>query len=396
MHTLMTDRLISFDNTEIAFQSKTDKELRQAHILFKMLSHSWLVNLSAPFVQFAIKAQLPIKGIIRSTIYHQFCGGETIADCKETILNLSKYHIGTILDYSVEGKESEVDFAEALKATLSTIERAKGDKNIPFCVFKPSGFARFALLEKKNAGEKLSAEEEKEFEVFKTRISTICQSAFDHNVPIYIDAEESWTQDVVDDLAREMMIKYNKEKIIIYNTIQMYRSDRLDFLNDCIVHAKANNYKPGFKIVRGAYMEKERKRAADLNLPSPIQPDKGSTDNDYNSAIKLCIDNIDILALCCGTHNEESCMRLVKLMSEKQIPNDHNRIWFSQLYGMSDHISYNLSAKGYNVTKYVPYGPIEGVLPYLIRRAQENTSVAGQTSRELALINTEVSRRKKS
>ncbi len=389
----MQERPISFDNTEIAFQARSDKELKQAYLLFKMLSYSWLVNISAPFVKFAISVHLPIKGIIRSTIYHHFCGGETIEDCGETINKLAGYHIGTILDYSVEGKESEEDFNQALEATLSTIERAKGDKNIPFCVFKPSGFVRFALLEKKNAGSKLSETEEKEFLDFKNRVTKMCQSAFENHVPIYIDAEESWTQGVIDDLTREMMMKYNREEIIVYNTLQMYRIDRLNYLNECIGHAKANNYKLGLKIVRGAYMEKERKRAGELNIPSPIQPDKTSTDRDYNKAISICMDNLELVAICCGTHNEDSCFNLVSLMEQKNLAHNHKHIWFSQLYGMSDHISYNLSKNGYNVTKYVPYGPIEGVLPYLIRRAQENTSVAGQTSRELTLIKKEVDRR---
>jgi proline dehydrogenase len=389
----MQDQPISFNNTEVAFQARSDKELKQAYFLFKMLSYSWLVNISAPFVKFAINAKLPVKGLIRSTIYHHFCGGETITDCQETILKLGKYHIGTILDYSVEGKESEEDFETALMATLSTIERAKGDKHIPFCVFKPSGFVRFALLEKKNSGQKLSASEEKEFEEFRNRVSKMCQKAYDNKVPIYIDAEESWTQGVIDELVREMMMKYNREDIFVYNTLQMYRTDRVAYLEESITHAKANNYKTGFKIVRGAYMEKERKRAAELNIPSPIQPDKAATDRDYDKAINICFDNIDNVAICCGTHNEQSCHNLIRLMKEKKFPKDHRHIWFSQLYGMSDHISYNLSMHGYNVTKYVPYGAIEGVLPYLIRRAQENTSVAGQTSRELTLINKEIDRR---
>jgi proline dehydrogenase len=390
----MKDHLISFDDTETAFKSRTDKELKRAHLLFKLISFNWLVRISPPFVRFALWARLPVKGLIKKTIFQQFCGGETITDCKKTIEKLGAYHIGTILDYSVEGKESENDFDNALNETLSTIIRAKGDENIPFCVFKPTGFTRFSLLEKKNSGAALSADEQKEYSDFVVRITKICESAFQNKVPIFFDAEESWIQDNVDAIAREMMMKYNRQEAIVYNTIQMYRTGRLEFLEHSIEDARKNNYVAGFKIVRGAYMEKERKRAAMKNLPSPIQADKDSTDHDYNRSLKIAVNNIDVLSLCCGSHNEASNIHLVELMEEKNLKNNHPRIWFSQLYGMSDHISYNLAKKDYNVCKYVPYGPVESVLPYLIRRAQENTSVAGQTGRELSLIETELRRRK--
>jgi proline dehydrogenase len=390
----MKDHLVSFDDTETAFKSRSDKELKSAYWLFKLISFNWLVQISPPFVHFALWAKLPVKGLIRSTIFHHFCGGENISDCKATIEKLADYNIGTILDYSVEGKESEKDFEDGLHETLATIKRAKGDKNIPFSVFKPTGFARFEVLEKKNAGETLTASEEKEFADFKSRIEKICQTAFENNVPVYIDAEQSWIQNVVDNIARDQMMKYNKEKVIVYNTLQMYRTGRVDYLIESINHAKANNYKTGFKIVRGAYMERERKRAAELNIASPIHPDKESTDKDYNEALKVAFENLELIAICCGTHNEQSCLHLVELMEANKISNNDHRIWFSQLYGMSDHISYNLAKKGFNVSKYVPYGPVEGVLPYLIRRAQENTSVAGQTGRELSLIKEEMNRRK--
>jgi proline dehydrogenase len=390
----MKDHLVSFDDTETAFKSRTDNELSRAYWLFKMISFNWLVKISPPFVHFALWARLPVKGIIRNTIYRHFCGGETIKECKNTIDSLATFNIGTILDYSVEGKETEKDFNDGLDETLSTIERAKGDKKIPFCVFKPTGFVRFALLAKRNSGIELTTEEEIEFNAFRNRIDKICQTALNNDVPVYIDAEESWIQNAIDDIAREQMMKCNRNKVIVYNTLQMYRTGRVEYLEESIRHARSNNYKAGFKIVRGAYMEKERKRAAELNLPSPIQPDKHSTDADYNKALLLIIENIDIAALCCGTHNEESCLLLAERMKERKLANNHPNIWFSQLLGMSDHISYNLSQNGYNVSKYVPYGPVEGVLPYLIRRAQENTSVAGQTSRELSLIREEIIRRK--
>jgi len=390
----MKNQLISFDDTETAFISKSSADLNRAVYLFKMISYNWLVRMSPPFVNFAIWAHLPIKGIIKATIFRHFCGGESIDDCQRTIQSLSKYHIGTILDYSVEGKESEVDFDLGLKQTLATIQRAKGDSGIPFSVFKPSGFVRFALLEKKNAGKELTTAEQEEFDRFKNRVNTICKTGFENNVPIYVDAEETWIQDAVDDVVREMMMKYNKEKVMVYNTIQMYRTDRLDFLKAEYQHALANNYHTGFKIVRGAYMEKERERAKKMGYPSPIQADKAASDRDYDASVKFCVDHIDRMAVCAGTHNEQSCLNLVALMEEKKLPHNHPNIWFSQLYGMSDHISYNLSKKGYNVSKYVPYGPVTSVLPYLIRRAQENTSAAGQMGRELSLLMMEKKRRK--
>ncbi len=390
----MKNAIVSFNDTATAFESRSDKDLKSAYRLFKIISFNWLVKISPPFVHFALWAHLPVKGIIRSTIFHHFCGGETISDCQDTISKLGNYNIGTILDYSVEGKKSEKDFNDALNETLATITRAKGEKNIPFCVFKPSGFVRFSILEKKVSGEQLNVTEKNEFENFYKRIEKICEYAFENNVPVYIDAEESWTQNIIDELAREQMMKYNREKVIVYNTLQMYRTGRINYLNESIIHAKANNYQCGFKIVRGAYMEKERKRAALLKIQSPIQPDKATTDKDYDQALKIAIENIESIAICCGTHNEESCLYLVELMNEKKLTNNNPHIWFSQLYGMSDHISYNLAKKGFNVSKYVPYGPVEGVLPYLIRRAQENTSVAGQTGRELSLIQEDICRRK--
>ena len=390
----MKDQLISFDDTQIAFSAKSDADLNRAYWLFKIISLNSLVQISPPFVNFALWAHLPIKGIIRSTIFKHFCGGENIEECKGTIDQLGKYNIGTILDYSVEGKESEEDFDAALIETIATIIRAKNDVHIPFSVFKPTGFARFSILEKRNEGLDLSIAEKEEYSKFLNRIEKICQTGFDSGVPIFIDAEESWIQNVIDEVARSMMQKFNKEKVIVFNTLQMYRTDRLIYLKESIAHAKSNGYISGFKIVRGAYMEKERARAKKLKYTSPIQPDKNSTDRDYNTALKICIENLENLSMICGTHNEQSNLNLVEWMNEKNISVNHPHIWFSQLYGMSDHLSFNLANKGYNVCKYVPYGPVTGVLPYLIRRAQENTSVAGQTSRELSLIIQEKKRRK--
>lgn len=390
----LKNSIVSLDNTEVAFAGKSDEDLNRAYWLFKILSYNWLVKISPLFVNTAISLNLPIKGMVKATAFRQFCGGETIADCEKTIRELGDYHIGTILDYSVEGKETEDDFEAGLRQTLATIDNAKGNPNIPFSVFKPSGFIQFGLLEKINAKKQLTEIEKAAFEKFRNRIQKICQAGFDNHVPIYIDAELSWIQDVIDELVRDMMMLYNKKEVMVYNTIQMYRTDRLAFLKQAHEHAVQNNYKLGIKIVRGAYMEKERARAARLGYPSPIQPDKILTDKAFDEALRFCVEHVDNIAICCGTHNENSSLLLTELMLASKLPNNHPHLWFSQLYGMSDHISYNLAKLGYNVSKYVPYGPVTSVLPYLIRRAQENTSVKGQTGRELWLIMQEKSRRK--
>lgn len=386
--------MLSFDNTEIAFQSKSNKDLQRAYWLFKLVGNNTLVRMGPSLLNMALFFRLPIMGLIKSTIFKHFCGGESIADSQATIDELGQYRIGTILDYSVEGKESESDFDAGMEETIATIQRAAGDANIPFSVFKVTGMARFGLLEKVNAKEPLTEAETLEYERVKERINKICQTAFELEVPIFIDAEESWIQDPIDELCTEMMMKYNKEKAVIYNTLQMYRWDRLDFLKKSHQHATDNNYFLGLKLVRGAYMEKERERAAEYGYPSPIQKDKDSSDKDYDLAVAYCIEHIDQIALCAGTHNEESCRKLAKLLTEKNISIDDSRVYFSQLLGMSDNLSYNLAHQGYRVSKYVPYGPVKEVLPYLIRRAEENTSIAGQTGRELSLIMQERNRRK--
>lgn len=385
--------MVSFDNTENAFKAKSNKDLMRSYWLFKMVGNPVLVKLGAKTAPIALN--IGFKGIIKNTIFKQFVGGETINDCDKTIQELGKYNIGTILDYSVEGKESEVDFDACCKETLETIRKAKTDKHIPFCVFKVTGLARFALLEKVSANEKLSEAEQKEYAKVKQRVSTICKEAFEAKQPIFIDAEESWIQPAIDDLADEAMALYNKNEVIVYNTYQLYRHDRLAFLKASIAKAKANGYKLGAKLVRGAYMEKERDRAAEKNYLSPIQTTKENSDKDYDLALNECVSNIEMVGLCAGTHNEKSSLYLTQLMTQKNIPNSDKRIYFSQLFGMSDHISYNLALAGYNVVKYVPYGPVKEVLPYLIRRAQENTSVKGQTGRELSLIIKEKQRRSK-
>lgn len=385
--------MISFDNTENAFAAKSNSDLNRSYWLFKLISNPALVKMGAKTAPLALS--LGFKGLFKRTIFKQFVGGETINDCDRTIAELGRFHIGTILDYSVEGKESESDFDACCKETIETIHKAKGNAHIPFCVFKVTGLARFDLLAKVSSGAVLSAEESKEYDKVKQRVQRICEEAHQAGQPIFIDAEESWIQKAIDDLADENMHRFNKQKAIVYNTFQLYRKDRLGFLKDTIAKAKAEGYHMGAKLVRGAYMEKERKRAAEKNYPSPIQDTKENSDKDYNLALEECIKNINVIGLCAGTHNEQSSLYLVKLMKEHHIADNDARVYFSQLLGMSDHISYNLTLGGYNVAKYVPYGPIREVMPYLIRRAQENTSVKGQTGRELGLIIKEKARRKK-
>lgn len=384
--------MISFDNTEIAFKSKTDKELKKAYLLFKVVASPFMVKMGSWFAGPALS--VGFKPLIKSTIFKQFCGGETIGECEHTIQLLAEYGVGTILDYSVEGETSEANLDATKNEIIATARKAAGNKNIPFCVFKVTGVARFEILEKVSAGVTLSETEKIEWARVLQRVEEICREAEKANTPVFIDAEESWIQQAIDDMATEMMKKINIGKIIVYNTYQLYRHDRLAYLRNEIEKAKVQGYKVGAKLVRGAYMEKERKRAAEKNYPSPIQPDKAASDRDYNEALHYCVTHLDHVSICAGTHNESSSMKLVGLMKENNILPSDKRIYFAQLLGMSDHISFNLANAGYNVAKYVPYGPVKDVLPYLIRRAQENTSVKGQTGRELGLIIKERQRRK--
>jgi proline dehydrogenase len=384
---------LNFDNTEIAFRSKSKTELNSAYWLFKIMSSNFLTQVGPPVTNLFLNIGLPIQGLIKSTIFKQFCGGETIAECENTIAHLSVGKVGTILDYSVEGEEEEHVFDFTCAEIIRTIERAAGDKRIPITVFKITGIARFALLEKLDAKLALKAEETAEFEKVKHRCERICRTAFEKNVPVMIDAEESWIQKTIDSLAIDMMMLFNREKLIVYNTYQLYRHDKLAHIKADHLVAREAGFILGAKIVRGAYMEKERKRAAEKGYQSPIQPDKSATDKDYNAAVTYCVENISQVGIVCGTHNETSCKVLAELLDTHVIPHNHPHVYFSQLLGMSDNLSFNLSDAGYNVAKYVPYGPVKAVMPYLFRRAQENTSIAGQTSRELDLIAREKSRR---
>lgn len=384
---------LSFEDTEIAFKHASNTDLKRAYWLFRAININFLVKVGPPITNFAMSIGLPIKGIIKATIFKHFCGGETIHGCDATIKNLASGGVGTILDYSVEGEDDEQVFDETRDEIIRTIVRATGDKAVPITVFKITGVGRFGLLEKLDAKQALSPEEEMEWQKVQARVKAICEKAFTANVPVMIDAEESWIQDTIDRLAMDMMRAYNKQKIIVYNTYQLYRHDKLASLMSDFEVAKAEGFILGAKLVRGAYMEKERKRAAEKGYESPIQPDKESADRDYDAALYFCIENIEKLAIVAGTHNENSCKMLAALLDEHQIPHNHPHVYCSQLLGMSDNLSFNLANAGYNVAKYVPYGPVKAVLPYLFRRAQENTAIAGQMSRELGLIIKEKKRR---
>ena len=383
-----------FDNIEIAFKDKSDEDLNRAYLLFKTISNPIISNILTVLVKIAMWLHLPINSVIKATVYKHFCGGTNIYNSQATIDKLWASHIGTILDFSAEGKESETDFNRAMNETIESIKKANKEISIPFSVFKPTGLARFSLLEKISNKQALTQEEEIEKETFEKRIETICRISSDHRVPLFIDAEESWIQDAIDEIAVVMMKKFNKKEAWIFNTLQLYRNDRLNQIEILLKTAKEEGFFLGIKLVRGAYHEKEIKRAREKGYACPVYLLKEETDNDYNKALTLCIENIDIISFCAGTHNEESSILLTELLKRYNIPRNDKRVYFSQLLGMSDHISYNAAKEGFNVAKYVPYGPVKDVLPYLIRRAEENTSISGQMGRELTNIIEEKKRRK--
>lgn len=382
-----------FNNLKVAFEDKSDTDLNRAYLLFKTINNPILSKLLTTTVRVAMRLHLPISKIIKATVYKQFCGGITIDKCQKTINKLWKYKIGTILDFSAERKEEENDLDKVMYETISSIIKAKNQENIPFAVFKPSGLARFNLLEKISSKKELSPEQNKEKIDFEKRVECICKTSYENKVPVFIDAEESWIQDAIDNISLKMMKKFNQKSTYIFNTIQLYRRDRIKYLNELITYAKKDSFLIGVKLVRGAYHEKEIARAENMGYLCPVYKIKKDTDRDYNQAIETCIKNIDIISICAGTHNEESSMLLIKLMKKYNIVKNDKRIYFSQLLGMSDHISYNTAKAGFNVAKYVPYGPVKDVFPYLIRRAEENTSISGQMGRELSNIMAEKKRR---
>ncbi len=386
--------MINFENKKVAFADKSDKDLSRAYLLFKTISNPIISNTLTAFIKVAMWLHLPINWAIKATVYKHFCGGTTIENSQETIDKLWESRIGTILDFSAEGKENEEDFSLAMNETIASIEKAKSESSIPFSVFKPTGLARFAVLEKISNNSNLTKEEEIEKTTFEGRIENICQTASDNKVPLFIDAEESWIQDAIDDIAIKMMQKFNKNDTWIFNTLQLYRNDRVDHLEMLLKLAAEEKFFVGLKLVRGAYHEQEIERAKEKGYNCPVHTIKENTDIEYNKALRICIENIDFVSVCAGTHNEESSALLVELLNKHNISKDDKRVYFSQLLGMSDHISYNAAKEGFNVVKYVPYGPVKDVLPYLIRRAEENTSIAGQMGRELTNIIEEKKRRR--
>ena len=361
------------------------------------MNQNWLVKIGTFFIKFSLKFGLPVKKIIKDTIFSLFCGGESIGECQKTIQSLNKFSIGTILDYSVEGEDDEDSFDQTKNEVLNSIKYAKGiEKEIPYAVFKITGIGSRDLLTKIQANdESLTLEEKKSYESFKSRFEEICALAENCKVRLFIDAEETWIQDVIDDLTLQMMKRYNKNgKPIIFNTYQFYRKKALEILKTHVETGKNEGFSVGAKLVRGAYMEKERERAEKLNYADPINDSKQKTDELFDSGSAFCLENLDVVNVCIGTHNEQSCQLGVDLLNKNGLDVGDQRVYFAQLLGMSDNISYNLAKSGFNVAKYVPYGPIEAVMPYLFRRAEENTSIAGQSSREFLLLKNELKRRK--
>ncbi len=404
---------ISFENTAIAFAHKNNGELKKAHFLFSSMGKPWLVNLGLKITPVAIKLHLPFtKTVIRKTIFQQFVGGETLEETAKVADKLEEYNVKVILDYGVEGKEGEENFDHARDEFIKVIDYAATQANIPFISIKVTGFARFSLLEKIDASMHtlegtlmkrylkavmlLSTDEKKEWHRVRLRMLQVCAGADKKNIGVLVDAEETWIQDPVDALTLLMIDTFNKTKAVVFNTLQMYRHDRLQFLKDSYTAAQERNFILGAKLVRGAYMDKERARAAEMNYPSPIQPDKESCDKDYNEAVTFCIDHLDKIFVIVASHNEYSNLYTTQLLDKKELQHNHPHVHFSQLYGMSDNITFNLAKSGCSVSKYLPFGPIKDVIPYLMRRAQENSSVAGQTGRELNLITKEINRRSNS
>jgi proline dehydrogenase len=385
---------LRFSDTEVAFRSKSDGDLRRADWMFRAFAHPWFVRAGTLSLRAALALHLPVERIVKRTVFQQFVGGETVTECRPVIDALWAHRVGTILDVADEGREGESESDATFAEVLRTIELAKGNPAIPYCVFKVSGLARVGLLELLDAGEPLDEAESAEWMRARGRVERLCAAAHDNGVRILIDAEESWIQDTIDALATEMMRRFNRERAVVFNTIQLYRKGRLDFLRASYVEAAAGGYWLGVKLVRGAYMEKERARAKDLGLEPCILPDKAASDGAFDEALRFCVERIDGIAVVAGTHNEASTLLLTQLMEQHGLRRDDPRVCFSQLLGMSDHLSYNLAAAGYNVCKYVPYGPVRSVVPYLTRRAEENTSISGQVGRERALIIEERRRRR--
>ncbi len=384
---------VSFDDTSVAFSNHSNASLRKTYMIFALMNKNLFVKLGTFIIKTAISWHFPVKKLIKSTIFSQFCGGESIEECQKTIENLAKGKVSTILDYSVEGEDSEFDFEKTKFEILKTIQKAAKEPMIAFAVFKVSGLGSIDILEKKQSEIALNDTEQIDFNNIKKRVELLCQEADRLNVKLFFDAEESWIQETIDELCIEMMKRYNLQKVIVFNTYQMYKINSIDHIKSIIQNADNEGFKVGVKLVRGAYMERERSRAKSQNYPDPIQPNKESTDSDFDEALVLLLKNRNLVNVCLGTHNQASCQLCIEKMADLGINPSDDAIWFSQLMGMSDNISFNLANAGYNVAKYMPYGPVEAVMPYLFRRAEENTSIAGQTSREFQFVKNEVSRR---
>lgn len=385
---------LDFSNTQLAFRHKSDKALQKRYWLFKRIDSPFLTRVMPPIISFLFKIHFPITGIIRKTIFEVFCGGTSLENTRERSAELFDKGVRTILDYSVEGEKNEAGFDATRDEIIRTIEHGAKAEAVAFSAMKVTGIADFDLLAAAQVGQKMPEADQKRLATGKGRLEAICKKAHELGQPVFIDAEESWIQDTIDQWAEDMMAAYNKEKAIVYTTTQMYRHDRLDYLKKVTEKAKVEGFILGVKVVRGAYLEKERDRAAEKGYQDPIQPDKASTDRDFDAALRHCVENQPHIALCAGTHNEQSSLLLAQLIQEKGIDPGNIHFVFAQLLGMSDHISFNLAYHGFNAAKYLPYGPVRAVMPYLFRRANENTSVAGQASRELELLHREVKRRK--
>ncbi len=386
--------MVTFDNTQVAFAVNSNADLRRARLLFSSISWPLMVKVGEFLLKSATSLHIPISWAIKPTIFRQFVGGETLPECAAAVNKLSQSGVKSILDYSVEGKNTEEERENAMLEIHESILHASQNPDIPFAVFKPSGIADTMVLEKVSCKQELTSDEQKKYDSFIRRVETLCEAASNSQTSILIDAEDSWYQAAIDNVVEQMMQRYNRTEPIVLNTLQMYRTDRMNYLIMAHKRAIESGYLIGMKLVRGAYMEKERHRADEQGYISPIHETKADTDRDFNEAVKYCIANIDTISLFCGTHNEDSVAYATMLMERNQVKPTDKRIFFSQLFGMSDNISFNLAASEYNVAKYIPYGPVNEVLPYLIRRAQENTSVKGQTGRELSLIRKELKRRK--
>ncbi|NLF43031.1 MAG: proline dehydrogenase [Bacteroidales bacterium] len=394
MTNLETISLPDFNNTKLAFRHRSLKELRRMHIMFSLVGSPFLVKAGERALRLANMMHFPVNWILKPTIFKHFCGGENIEECQSTAKILFNNNVKSILDYSAEGSEKEEDFEATKNHILQTIEAASKNNYSPFAVFKMTGIASFSLLEKLSSGEMLSVKDQSDYVKLKQRLEEIFSTAAMLGIPVMVDAEESWIQGAIDSLVVQMMKKYNREKAIVFNTLQMYRIDRLDWLKNLIREAKSLGFFPGIKFVRGAYWEKEILRAKKSNYQIPVFENKNHTDDAFDNGVVVALENNDLLAVCIATHNEISCMKAVLKMRDLNLTPATSGVYFSQLLGMSDHISFNLASLGYNVAKYVPYGPVKKVIPYLIRRAQENTSVEGQSGRELSLIVKELERRK--